>query len=130
MAATKKYDSFINYRRANNGTVCGSYLAGLLSGYSVFYDVSSITEGQFDSQIRKVLQNTERFILVVTEGAFSRPETPDRRVWYYEEIDLAIQLVGLNRITPIIFSGLFNEDILPNSSKNRNLCGCQTVKYP
>ncbi len=125
----KKYDFFISYRRANNGTVCGSYLAGLLKGYSVFYDVSSITEGQFDIQIRNALRNTERFILVVTEGAFLRPEVPGKRDWYYEEIGMAIQLVGLDRITPIIFSGSFNESILPDSLKNKNLCGCQTVKY-
>ena len=129
MAEKKKYDFFISYRRANNGTVCGSYLAGLLKGYSVFYDVSSITEGQFDSQIRNALRNTERFILVVTEGAFLRPEVPGKRDWYYEEIGMAIQLVGLDRITPIIFSGSFNESILPDSLKNKNLCGCQTVKY-
>lgn len=129
MAEKKKYDFFISYRRANNGTVCGSYLAGLLKGYSVFYDVSSITEGQFDSQIRNALRNTERFILVVTEGAFLRPEVPGKRDWYYEEIGMAIQLVGLDRITPIIFSGSFNESILPDSLKNKKLCGCQTVKY-
>jgi formylglycine-generating enzyme required for sulfatase activity len=75
------------------------------------------------------LQNTERFILVVTEGAFLRPEVPGKRDWYYEEIGMAIQLVGLDRITPIIFSGLFNESILPDSLKNKKLCGCQTVKY-
>ena len=129
MAAKKKYDFFISYRRANNGTVCGSYLVGLLSDYNVFYDVDSITEGKFDEQIRNALQNTERFILVVTEGAFDRPEEPGRRDWYYEEISLAIETVGLDRITPVIFSGTFNEDILPPSLKGRGLRSCQTVKY-
>ena len=125
----KKYNFFISYRRANNGTVCGSYLAGLLEGHSLFYDVRSITERQFDSQIRDALLNTEHFILVVTEGAFSRPETPGKRDWYYEEIDLAIKYVGLNKITPIIFNCSFNDDILPNSLKNRGLDKCQVVKY-
>ena len=129
MAAKKKYDFFISYRRANNGTVCGSYLVGLLSDYNVFYDVDSITEGKFDEQIRSALENTERFILVVTEGAFDRPEEPGRRDWYYEEISLAIETVGLDRITPVIFSGTFNEDVLPPSLKGRGLRSCQTVKY-
>ncbi|MBP5682217.1 MAG: toll/interleukin-1 receptor domain-containing protein, partial [Bacteroidales bacterium] len=129
MAAKKKYDFFISYRRANNGTVCGSYLVGLLSDYNVFYDVDSITEGTFDTQIREALQNTERFILVVTEGSFDRPEVPGKRDWYYEEIGLAIETVGLDRITPVVFSGTFNEDILPESLKNRGLRSCQVVKY-
>jgi len=129
MAAKKKYDFFISYRRANNGTVCGSYLVGLLSDYNVFYDVDSITEGTFDTQIREALQNTERFILVVTEGSFDRPEVPGKRDWYYEEIGLAIETVGLDRITPVVFSGSFNEDILPESLKNRGLRSCQVVKY-
>ena len=129
MAAKKKYDFFISYRRANNGTVCVSYLVGLLSDYNVFYDVDSITEGKFDEQIRNALENTERFILVVTEGAFDRPEEPGRRDWYYEEISLAIETVGLDRITPVIFSGTFNEDVLPPSLKGRGLRSCQTVKY-
>ncbi len=129
MAAKKKYDFFISYRRANNGTVCGSYLVGLLSDYNVFYDVDSITEGKFDEQIRKALENTERFILVVTDGAFDRPEVPGKRDWYYEEIGMAIETVGLDRITPVIFSGTFNEDVLPPSLKGRGLRSCQTVKY-
>ncbi|MCR5453614.1 MAG: SUMF1/EgtB/PvdO family nonheme iron enzyme [Bacteroidales bacterium] len=129
MAETKTYDFFISYRRANNGTVCGNYIAGLLRGYSVFYDVSSITEGQFHQQIRDALQHTERFILIVTEGAFARPEIPGKRDWYYEEIDIAIQTVGLQRITPVVFSGALREDLLPISLKNRGLCGCQKVLY-
>ena len=129
MAGNKKYDFFISYRRANNGSVCGNYVAGLLRGYSVFYDVSTITEGQFAKQIRDALQNTDRFILIVTEGAFSRPENPGKRDWYYEEISIAIETVGLDKITPVIFSGTLSEDILPNSLKGRGLCGCQRVPY-
>lgn len=129
MAGNKKYDFFISYRRANNGTVCSNYVAGLLRGYSVFYDVSTITEGQFAKQIRDALQNTDRFILIVTEGAFSRPENSDRHDWYYEEISIAIDTIGLDKITPVIFSGTLNEDILPNSLKGRGLCGCQKVPY-
>ncbi len=129
MATKKKYDFFISYRRANNGTVCGSFLVGLLSDFNVFYDVDSITEGKFDEQIRTALENTERFILVVTDGAFDRPEVPGKRDWYYEEIGLAIETVGLDRITPVIFSGTFNEDVLPPSLKGRGLRSCQTVKY-
>ncbi len=129
MAGNKKYDFFISYRRANNGSVCGNYVAGLLRGYSVFYDVSTITEGQFAKQIRDALQNTDRFILIVTEGAFSRPENPGKRDWYYEEISIAIETVGLDKITPVIFSGTLSEDILPNSLKGRGLCGCQKVPY-
>ncbi len=126
-----KYDFFISYRRANNGTVCGSFINGLLNGYSVFFDIyGSITEGLFENQIREALQNTERFILVVTDGAFSRPEIPGRRDWYYEEIDLAIKYVGLNRITPIIFDGgSLKEEELPPSLKNRGLCGCQSIEF-
>ena len=126
----KKYDFFIGYRRANNGTVCGSFINGLLNGYSVFFDIyGSITEGLFENQIREALQNTERFILVVTGGAFDRPEVPGKRDWYYEEIDLAIKCVGLNRITPIIFEGgSLTEEVLPPSLKNRGLCGCQSIK--
>ena len=128
MAGNKKYDFFISYRRANNGSVCGNYVAGLLRGYSVFYDVSTITEGQFAKQIRDALQNTERFILIVTEGAFLRPENPGKSDWYYEEISIAIETVGLDKITPVIFSGTLSEDILPNSLKGRGLCGCQRVR--
>lgn len=126
---TKKYDFFISYRRANNGTVCGSYLARLLSGYNVFYDVRSISEGTFDKQIRAALENTERFILVVTDGAFSRPMMPGQRDWYYEEIKLAIETIGLDKITPIIFSGDFNENVLPESLKNKGLTTCQKISY-
>ena len=127
----KKYDFFISYRRANNGTMCGNYIHGLLNGYSVFFDIyGSITEGLFETQIRNALQNTERFILIVTGGAFDRPEILGRHDWYYEEIDLAIKYVGLNRITPIIFDGgSLTEDELPPSLKNRGLCGCQSIKF-
>ena len=54
---------------------------------------------------------------------------PGKRDWYYEEIGLAIETVGLDRITPVVFSGTFNEDILPESLKNRGLRSCQVVKY-
>lgn len=96
MGQEKIYDIFISYRRDGGGATAGR-INDLLTadGYSVSYDVDTLREGQFDSQLLERIEQCQDFILVVDKNCFVRaidPATDPQEDWLWQELSYAMKL--------------------------------------
>ena len=85
----KKYDIFISYRR-EGGLASARHLWDTLTryGYRVFFDKESLREGDFESNLRRVLSGRDYSALI-----YSNPNNPSWMCLSEEELQ-AIALVA------------------------------------
>lgn len=101
------YDIFISYRR-NGGYQTAKHLYDLLSrdGYRVSFDIDTLRNGDFDTELLKRIDECTDFILILNEGAFDRtldPQFDPRKDWLRNELAYALKR-GKN-IVPVMLSG-------------------------
>lgn len=82
---TKKYDVFISYRR-DGGAETAKLLRDSLTerGYSVFLDVESLRSGPFNTELYRVIEEANDFLLVLPPGALRR--CAEEQDWVRKEI--------------------------------------------
>lgn len=68
-----KYDIFISYRR-EGGYDTAKHLNDLQvrDGYRVSFDIDTLRNGDFDSQLLERIDQCKNFILIVNQHAFGR----------------------------------------------------------
>lgn len=135
MGKDYKYEFFISYRRSDGGIGYAAYLKEVLelinqTNRDVFLDVDNLTEGVFTPQIERAIEETNHFVLILTPSTFDEKE----HSCFFREINKALQIQGLDRITIIKFgkfpdSFAMEDEILPECLKNKNLFSGQIRKY-
>ena len=138
---------FISYRRKSGGEVQARLIYDILSKKvgkeKVFYDKDHIVESRFAPQIEKALSEAKHFILLVNEAfvrippkpsffqrLFNSKNTKKNNDWYYYEITYAIEHIGIDNITPILFDKGFSFKSLPKELEQFYcLDECQNIKY-
>lgn len=121
-----KYNIFISYRR-EGGFDTAKHLSDLLSrdGYKVSFDIDTLRNGKFDTQLLTRIEECNDFILIVDSNAFQRtfdPEFPPENDWLRRE--LAHALKHHKNIIPVFLSGVkgfpdnLPEDISPVTRMN------------
>lgn len=113
----KKYDIFISYRR-EGGYDTAKHLSDLLTrdGYRVSFDIDTLRNGDFDTQLYERINLCKDFILIVDKHAFDRTiidKIPREKDWL--RCELAYALEKRKNIIPIFLSGIKEfPDRLPN----------------
>lgn len=69
----KYYDAFISYRR-NNGAEIAQLIQNRLNAIHIiaYRDIRNLGPGQFDEQLRKAIENSPNFLIVLTAGALDK----------------------------------------------------------
>ena len=103
-----KYDIFISYRR-EGGYDTAKHLNDLLvrDGYRVSFDIDTLRNGNFDTQLLTRIEECQDFILIVDGNAFDRTLDPtfDRdKDWL--RCELAHALKHNKNIIPIFLAGV------------------------
>ena len=84
------FDTFISYRRVGGGNTAARVYDYLkLKGFHPFYDITGMSSGRFDEQLKTHLINSINYVLILSKGALDRCVDTDD--WVYREIVLAIQ---------------------------------------
>lgn len=92
------FDTFISYRRVGGGAVAARIYDYLrLKGYDPFYDITGMSSGRFDEQLKANLLSAENYVLILSHGALDRCN--DDNDWVYKEIVLAVE----NNLNIIVF---------------------------
>ena len=104
----KKYDVFISYRR-EGGYDTAKHLNDLLvrDGYKVSFDIDTLRNGNFDTQLLSRIDRCKDFILIVDQHAFDRtldPKFDPQNDWL--RCELAYALKKGKNIIPIFLSGV------------------------
>lgn len=121
-----KYDVFISYRR-EGGYDTAKHINDLLvrDWYRVSFDIDTLRNGDFDTQLLGRIEECKDFILIVDQHAFDRTLDPDfdpKKDWLRCELAHAIK--HNKNIIPVFLSGVSGlpeglpEDILPVTKKN------------
>lgn len=103
-----KYDAFISYRR-EGGYDTAKHLNDLLvrDGYRVSFDIDTLRNGDFDTQLLERIEQCKDFILIIDEHAFDRtldPTFDPKKDWL--RCELAHALKHNKNIIPIFLSGV------------------------
>lgn len=121
MSQDTLYDIFISYRR-DGGYVTAKHLYDLLSrdGYAVSFDIDTLRNGDFDTELLKRIDECTDFILVLNKEAFDRtldPDFPKERDWLRNE--LAHALAKGKNIIPVMLNGFteFPDDLPADIAK-------------
>ena len=90
-----KYDIFISYRR-EGGYDVAKHLYDLLSrdGYKVSFDIDTLRNGDFDTQLLTRVEQCKDFILIVDEHTFDRTIDPSfnpNNDWLRQELVHALK---------------------------------------
>ena len=101
------YDIFISYRR-QGGYATAKHLYDLLTrdGYNVSFDIDTLRNGDFDTELLKRIDECTDFILILNDTAFDRcidPNFDRNHDWLRNELAYALEK-GKN-IIPIMLSG-------------------------
>ena len=84
------FENFISYRRKDSSLeVRNIYDALIKKGYSTFCDVYSLKSGNFDDNIKKIIDLCTNFILVLSQESIDSCTEEDD--WLYKEIYEAIE---------------------------------------
>lgn len=121
-----KYDVFISYRR-EGGYDTAKHLNDLLvrDGYKVSFDIDTLRNGDFDTQLLERIEQCKDFILIVDKHAFDRtldPAFPKQKDWL--RCELAHALKHKKNIIPVFLSGVSGfpeglpEDVIGVIKKN------------
>ncbi len=75
------YDIFISYRR-KGGFETAKHLYDLLTkeGYRVSFDIDTLRNGDFDTELLRRIDECRDFILILSEGALDRCADPSAGV--------------------------------------------------
>ncbi len=121
-----KYDIFISYRR-EGGYETAKHLNDLLvrDGYKVSFDIDTLRNGDFDTQLLGRIEQCKDFILIVDKHAFERTLDPtfDRKKDWLR-CELAHALKHKKNIIPVFLSGISSfpeglpDDIIEVKTKN------------
>lgn len=101
------YDYFISYRRQSGGIAHARELFHILEQYvnpnKIFWDLESITEGDFRIQIMNGIRECKHFIVLVND-AFYKDLNPEKFKddLFFEEIKIAAEYQ--KDITPLIYT--------------------------
>ena len=103
----KRYDIFISYRR-EGGYETAKHLYDLLTrdGYKVSFDLDTLRNGDFDTELLLRIEQCKDFILIVNNKAFERtldPTFPKEKDWL--RCELAYALEKKKNIIPIFLAG-------------------------
>lgn len=103
----KRYDIFISYRR-EGGYETAKHLYDLLTrdGYKVSFDLDTLRNGDFDTELLSRIEQCKDFILIVNSNAFERtldPTFPKEKDWL--RCELAYALEKKKNIIPIFLAG-------------------------
>ena len=103
-----KYDVFISYRR-DGGYDTAKHLNDLLvrDGYKVSFDIDTLRNGDFDTQLLERIEQCKDFILIVDKHAFDRtldPSFDPKKDWL--RCELAHALKYNKNIIPVFLSGV------------------------
>lgn len=81
----KPYDVFISYRR-DGGSALAQVIRNSLTahGYNVFLDVRELRSGRFDEALKKTIESTPDFLLLLTANSLERCKNEDD--WVLQEI--------------------------------------------
>lgn len=105
---------FISYRRAGGDAPARLIYNSLTErNYNVFLDVKSLRSGTFDTALYKKIEQCKDFVLVLSENALRRCNTP--KDWVRLEIEHALALT--KNIIPVMMKDFVFPDKLPNSLK-------------
>jgi formylglycine-generating enzyme required for sulfatase activity len=98
------YDFFISYR-SESSTETAQLLCDCLVkfGYNVFFDHTSLTEGDFDVSLEDAVKSSKYFIPILSKGCFSKKYKAGEEDWFRKEISWALSY-HLS-IVPIIKEG-------------------------
>lgn len=103
-----KYDIFISYRR-EGGYDTAKHLNDLLvrDGYKVSFDIDTLRNGDFDTQLLERIEQCKDFILIVDEHCFDRTLDKDfepQKDWL--RCELAHALKHNKNIVPVFLSNV------------------------
>lgn len=121
-----KYDIFISYRR-EGGYETAKHLYDLLThdGYSVSFDIDTLRNGDFDSELLNRIDQCKDFVLIINKDCFVRTLDPSfnpQHDWLRQE--LAYALSKDKNIIPVFLNGIQSfpeglpDDIAKVSKKN------------
>ena len=121
-----KYDVFISYRR-EGGYDTAKHLNDLLvrDGYNVSFDIDTLRNGDFDTQLLDRIEQCKDFILIVDKHAFDRtldPTFDPKKDWL--RCELAHALKHNKNVIPVFLSEVSSfpenlpEDIAEVAKKN------------
>lgn len=121
-----KYDIFISYRR-EGGYDTAKHLNDLLvrDGYRVSFDIDTLRNGDFDTQLLERIEQCKDFILIIDTHAFDRtldPTFDPKKDWL--RCELAHALKHKKNIIPVFLSNVSTfperlpEDIIGVVKKN------------
>lgn len=102
-----KYDVFISYRR-EGGYDTAKHLNDLLirDGYKVSFDIDTLRNGDFDTQLLERIDQCKDFILIVDQHAFDRTLDPNfnpKNDWLRCELSYALK--KNKNIIPVFLAG-------------------------
>lgn len=111
----KKYDIFISYRR-EGGYDTAKHLNDLLvrDGYSVSFDIDTLRNGDFDTELLKRIDQCKDFIIILNKSALDRcidTNVDVKNDWLRNELAYALRLN--KNIVPILASDFVFPQNLP-----------------
>lgn len=128
-----KYDIFISYRR-EGGYDTAKHLYDLLvrDNYKVSFDIDTLRNGDFDTQLLKRVEQCKDFILIVDKHTFDRTLDPNfnpKNDWVQNE--LAHALKHKKNIVPVFLSGVtsFPKNLPPSITDVTKRNGPQYSQY-
>ncbi len=102
MGNESDYDVFVSYRREGGSETARLVRFALQSlGYRVFLDVDDLSKGRYDERLLQVIENTDHFVVILSQGVFDRNCDPSN--WLYREIGHAIRTK--RKIIPVAMPG-------------------------
>lgn len=117
----RNFDIFISYRR-NGGFEVAKQLFVLLKfdGYKVSFDIDTLRNGDFDSQLLNRIDECKDFILILNPGALDRavdPNSEKSNDWVREELSYALSKD--KNVIPIMLPGFteFPKNLPPDIKK-------------
>lgn len=102
----KKYDIFISYRR-EGGYETAKHLFDLLDrdGFSVSFDIDTLRNGDFDTDIFRIIDGCKDFIIILSPGIFDRCVKTSTQNDDWVRKELAYALKRKKNIIPIMLKG-------------------------
>lgn len=117
-----KYKVFISYRRKGGyDTAKLLYDRLRMDGYSVSFDIDTLVNGNFDTELEQRVTDCEDFLLVLSPGIFDRflaenSEYDPENDWVRREIATALKTN--KNIIPISLEGFTFPKVLPDDVKD------------
>jgi hypothetical protein len=118
----KNFAIFISYRRKGGyDTAKLVYDRLRLDGYSVFFDMDSLENGNFDNELEKKVKKCKDFLLILSPGIFDRFSETGYDIkddWVRQEVVCAIKTN--KNIVPLALEGFVFPKRLPTDIKDIN----------